>query len=226
MSTTRRKRTSKKEQRVPDVADYDWSASRVATQRPLKQVIKEARQREARRVKSGHRPRRQLTATLTQLEKHAHDKRGNKVRGWSAMKPVSATGSARQRLWRDCGQQCFVGKPYRDPRSGKMKYPFPICATCPSGGKCNCSIQPSGARAAYMRARSVASRMRNQGRASDATHYEAIASRAKSLLAKDRWGGANLQVPIHSDAYKTLKGLIKNQNITRDVFVLLLDRDE
>lgn len=94
---------------------------------------------------------------------------------WKAIKPLSRDD--RRELYQQCGQECFMEKPYYKPGTNQVIYPFPICARCVSG-KCSCRIEKLGVRAALDRANS--------------SHHRGVERKASRMLYDMKSGGAIL----------------------------------
>lgn len=69
--------------------------------------------------------------------------RGVRTRGWRLDAPKRGRGRERERLYKNCKEECFL-KP--------EKRGFPICKKCQSSEKCQCQIDCRGIAAAKVRA--------------------------------------------------------------------------
>jgi hypothetical protein len=91
-------------------------------------------------------------------------KQGGGTRGgelWRDIKP--RTVGERKQLWDRCGQRCFLVPPTRDPKTGRLKYRYPVCRRCNSkNSSCSCKRESVGLRAAQSRSGSVTSRFFRQ----------------------------------------------------------------
>ena len=102
-----------------------------------------------------------------------------KVVPWAGWSKQSPKGRGRTRMYKKCGQKCFLGK--KTP--GNKKHPnFPICT------RGTCRVNTKGLYAAYVRAKQwgkkhTAYKGKTRPRLSRKT-YKRIASKARTLLRK------------------------------------------
>ena len=110
------------------------------------------------------------------MSRHTRNRKRVPRAGWSKQ---AAKGKARTRMFRKCGQKCFLGT--RTP--GNKKHPnFPICT------KGTCKVNKKGLYAAYIRAKQWGKKAssykgKSRPRMSRKT-YKRIAAKAKSMLRK------------------------------------------
>jgi hypothetical protein len=105
-----------------------------------------------------------------------YTRKQNPSYGWAKLSPK---GRGRTRMYKKCGQKCFLGK----KTSGNKRYPsFPICA------KGTCRVNTKGLHAAYVRAKQWGNKTSSyKGRARPRFSrkvYKRIASKARTLLRK------------------------------------------